>query len=105
MGDSLRVGVFGDFGIFSAIGDIWAKATVENFDAIAEISDVFLGFGLEFGGVEFAGFLQSDGVRIFRFDGDEEFADLDVRAKAADVGFDVLSIFGLADDARQFEHF
>ena len=105
MGDGLRVGVFGDFGIFSTIGYVRTKAAVEDFDAIAEISDVLLGLGLEFGGVEFAGFFQGNSVRVFRFDGGEEFANLDVRTKAADVGFNVLPVFGLADDARQFEHF
>ena len=54
MSDGFWVGVLRDFGVFRAIGDVWAKAAVEDFDAIAKVSDVFLGFGLEFGGVEFA---------------------------------------------------
>ena len=57
MSDGFRVGVFGDLGVFRAVGDVRAKAAVEDFDAIAEVSDILLGFGLEFGGVEFAGFL------------------------------------------------
>ena len=56
MSDGSWVGVFRDFGVFRAIGDVWAKAAVEDFDAVAKVSDVFLGFGLEFGSVEFAGF-------------------------------------------------
>ena len=84
MSDGLWVGVFGDFGVFRAVGDVWAKAAVEDFDAIAKVSDVFLGFGLEFGGVESAGLFQGDGMRVFGLDGDEEFANLDVRTKAAD---------------------
>lgn len=56
MGNSFRIGVFRNFGVFGAIGDVWAKATVKDFDAVTKVSDVFLGFGLELGGVEFAGF-------------------------------------------------
>ena len=48
MSDGFRVGVFGDLGIFRAVGDVWAKAAVEDFDAVAKVSDVFLGFDLEF---------------------------------------------------------
>ena len=55
MRDGFWVGVLGNFSVFGAIGDVWTKAAVEDFDAITKVSDVFLGFGLEFGGVEFAG--------------------------------------------------
>ena len=55
MSDGFWVGVFGDFGVFRAIGDVRAKAAVEDFDAVWEFGDVLLGFGLELGGVEFAG--------------------------------------------------
>ena len=44
--------------------------------------------------------IMGDGVRIFGLDGDEELANLDVRTEATDVGFDVLPVFGLTDDAR-----
>ena len=100
MGDGFWIGALRNFGIFRAVGDVRAKAAVKHLDAVTKVSDIFLGFGLEFGGVEFAGFFQRDGVRIFRFDGDEEFADLDVWTKAADVGFDVLPVFSLTNDAR-----
>ena len=105
MRDGFWVGILGDFGVFSAVGDVWTEATVKDFDAIAKVSDIFLGFGLEFGGVELAGLFQGDGVRVFGLNGDEELANLDVWAKAADVGLDVLSVFGLSDDTRQLEHF
>lgn len=51
MSDGFWVGVFRDFGVFRAIGDVRAKASVEDFDAIAKVSDIFLGFGFELGGV------------------------------------------------------
>lgn len=56
MGDGFWIGALRNFGIFTAVGDIWTKATVEDFDAVTKVSDVFLGFGLEFGGVELASF-------------------------------------------------
>ena len=100
MGDGFWVSAFGDFSIFSTVGDVWAKSAVEDFDAITEISNVFLGFGLEFGGVEFAGCFQGNGVRIFRLDGHEKFANLNIGTEPSDVGFDVLPVFGLTNDAR-----
>lgn len=57
MSDGFWVGVFRDLGVFRAVVDVRAKASVEDFDAIAKVSDIFLGFGLEFGGIEFASFL------------------------------------------------
>ena len=54
MSDGFWVGVFGDFGVFGAVSDVWTKAAVKDFDAVTKVSDIFLGFGLKFGGVEFA---------------------------------------------------
>ena len=49
--DGFGVGVFGDFGVFAAVGDVWTEAAVEYLDAVAKVSDVFLGLGFELGGV------------------------------------------------------
>ena len=103
--DCFWFGVFRDLGVFGAVGYVGAVAAVEDLDAVAEISDGFLGFGFQLGGVEFAGGLEADFARIFVFDRNVEFADLDVGAKSADVGFDILSVLRLADDTRQLESF
>ena len=49
--DGFGVGVFGDFGVFVAVGNVWPETAVENFDTVAKVGDVFLGLGFELGGV------------------------------------------------------
>ena len=49
--DGFGVGVFGDFGVFAAVGNVWTEAAVEYLDAVAKVSDIFLGLGFELGSV------------------------------------------------------
>ena len=53
MRNGFWIGVFWNLGVFAAISDVRAVATIEDFDAVAKISDVFFSFG--FGRV-FSGF-------------------------------------------------
>ena len=49
--DGFGVDIFGDFGVFAAVGNVWTEAAVEYLDAVAKVSDIFLSFGFELGGV------------------------------------------------------
>ena len=99
VGNGLRVGVFRDLGVLFAVGDVGAEAAVDDSYAVAKIGDVFLGLGLQFRLIEGFRLCQRNLVRIVRFDTDEEFTDLYIRAKAADIGPDVLPVVSLADQA------
>jgi hypothetical protein len=112
VGHRLGVGVFGDFGIFLAIGDVWAKTAIEVLDAIAKVGNVFLGFGFEFFGVELKSSLKCDVVRVILLEADvERFrglclgTNLDEWAKAANIGAYIDTVWGLTDQSWQLKGF
>jgi hypothetical protein len=91
-GERLRIGVFGDFGILFAIGDVWTVWTVHDLDVAFEFSDVLVGIFFEFGFVEFQRFVKRDSKWIEWLDADKSFVHLDVWTESTDVGFDVFTI-------------